>query len=591
MVGERNLTVREALERPHFESAQLLGGAGGLDRRIRWVHILETMSLEALIHGDEMILTTGMGFHLEEDASTRYMENLISSNAACLCIELSPSFNVVPERLLELSERNHFPLIVFTRTVRFVDITQDLHSLILNRHHRMLQELESLSREFHRLTLSSQGTIGVLKLLSKSTRGQLLFRPLTGKTLIYPVLSVEAQRELVGILDSNKDRLAYLKPNADPILLQNDGKTAILTAVGALDQTWAWLLMVCSQKPAEYEFLLLDSAALAIAQELLRTRYMEERRQFSENIWVDELLNSRLPDEKQLKALVGADFKRLNEMTFRVCLVEMVNLHEDAVEDSGAEWDALYLHLSLLLRSTFERCSFRPLITLKNNRLAVIALDIKSKAKTKARLQAAMEALKELQNDERFKSVKLIAGVGKPYRGLSQAYCSYQESIQALSLHGSFDWPVIFYEDLGIFQLLLNLNDGNTLQQFIRSYLGPLIDHDESRGSELLLTLKVFLDHDGSKQIAAQKLFYRPAIPLLPLGKDRRASGQRFHVAGIPHIHPGCAASLSTAPSGKIRRPSPSSDWSFCMGSGIRRIAPFEVPDTQALGIRLRLGM
>ncbi|MNE36210.1 Purine catabolism regulatory protein [compost metagenome] len=66
---------------------------------------------------------------------------------------------------------------------------------------------------------------------------------------------------------------------------------------------------------------------------------------------------------------------------------------------------------------------------------------------------------------------------------------------------------MLFYEELGVFQLLLNLNDGKTLENFIRSYLGPLIDYDQSKGSELLLTLRVFLDHDGSKQIAARNLF------------------------------------------------------------------------------------
>ncbi|MNR12739.1 Purine catabolism regulatory protein [compost metagenome] len=45
------------------------------------------------------------------------------------------------------------------------------------------------------------------------------------------------------------------------------------------------------------------------------------------------------------------------------------------------------------------------------------------------------------------------------------------------------------------------------MESFIRSYLGPIIDHDRLKGSELLRTLKVYLDHDGSKQIAAQQLF------------------------------------------------------------------------------------
>jgi purine catabolism regulator len=97
--------------------------------------------------------------------------------------------------------------------------------------------------------------------------------------------------------------------------------------------------------------------------------------------------------------------------------------------------------------------------------------------------------------------------VGRPHLQLKNAFTSYQEAVQALSLYSSYNKSVLFYEELGVFQLLLGLNDGKTLQTFVQHYLGPLIDHDLSKGSELLLTLKVYLDHDGSKQIAAQKLF------------------------------------------------------------------------------------
>ncbi|MNI93698.1 Purine catabolism regulatory protein [compost metagenome] len=37
--------------------------------------------------------------------------------------------------------------------------------------------------------------------------------------------------------------------------------------------------------------------------------------------------------------------------------------------------------------------------------------------------------------------------------------------------------------------------------------MGPLLDYDQAKGSDLLTTLKIYLDHDGSKQIAASKLF------------------------------------------------------------------------------------
>ncbi len=370
----------------------------------------------------------------------------------------------------------------------------------------MLQELESISREFYRLTLHAQGTSNVLRLLHKSSQNQIVYRPLQGNPLFFPSLPPDQQAAMLQFLGEREEELSGPKTNSAPDLYEYGNSTLVSKPVGALEQTWAYLIMSCPRKPQEYEYLLMESASLSIAQELLRTRYMEERKLFSENLWVDELISGRL-EEQQIKALIGPDFKGLNELNYRVCLIEIENLYETNAIPSENERESFRLHLSLILRAAFEKHGFRPLITLKNNRLAVIALDLKSKIPTKIRLQQALETLQDIGPDERLKDLKLLIGVGRSHLQLKKAYASYQEAVQALSLYSCYDKTVLFYEELGVFQLLLSLNDGKTLQTFIRHYLGPLIDHDLSKGSELLLTLKVYLDHDGSKQIAAQKLF------------------------------------------------------------------------------------
>jgi purine catabolism regulator len=321
MDWELVFTIRDALRRPLFAEAEVIGGQNGLNRPIRWVHVLESAAFESLIHGEEMILTTGMGFSSDLPASLAFMENLISKNVTCLCIELGTCFHSIPQEMIELADRHQFPLIIFTRTVRFVDITLDLHSLIINRHHRMLQELESISREFHRLTLTSQGTIKVLQLLCKSTRNQIVYMQPQGKPLFFPALSPEEQGPLLKLFASFGEELDGLQPDTAPSFQSYGNKIIAFKPVGALDQTWAYILMVCKHKPQEFDCLLLDSASLSIAQELLRTRYMEERKLFSETLWVDELIGGRTLDDNRLKGLIGPDFNVVNELSYRVCLI------------------------------------------------------------------------------------------------------------------------------------------------------------------------------------------------------------------------------------------------------------------------------
>ncbi|MCR8644433.1 PucR family transcriptional regulator ligand-binding domain-containing protein [Paenibacillus sp. N1-5-1-14] len=501
------LTVNEILQRPLFHNAKVVAGQEGLMRRVRWVHVLEVPNFEQLIHGEEMILTTGMGLQSGELSTIAYVEQLAKGNVSCLCIELGKAFDRVPEAMIEAANRHNLPLIIFEHTVRFVDITQDLHSMIINRHHKILQELESISREFHRLTLTSQGVTNVLKLLQTSTKAQIVYVPTQGQPSFHPVLPIHKQKSLIDYLSAKIPEIPDHKPHVVPFEWEYENKTLILQAVGALGKTWAYIVLVLDHPPQEYHYLILDSASLSIAQDLLRKRYMEERKLYTENLWVDDLLHVRIKDEEQIKSLTGTDFKRLNEASYRVCLIEFEQKDESTYSAVEEGPESIGFHLSMMLRSIFEQHAFLPLITLKNNRLIVVAIDQNPKRPSKVRLQQVFESLHKIRTDERLGDLELLIGIGRSYVKLIHAHLSYQEAIRSISLYPCFKKPVLFFEELGVFQLLFNIENKDMLESFVNSYLGPLMEHDATRGSELIRTLKVYLDYDGSKQIAAQKLF------------------------------------------------------------------------------------
>ena len=57
------LTVRDVLSRDSFNFAKVVAGEDGLDRQVKWSHVLEVIEFEALINGGEMILTTGVAYN------------------------------------------------------------------------------------------------------------------------------------------------------------------------------------------------------------------------------------------------------------------------------------------------------------------------------------------------------------------------------------------------------------------------------------------------------------------------------------------------------------------------------------------------
>ncbi|MDQ6422401.1 PucR family transcriptional regulator ligand-binding domain-containing protein [Paenibacillus sp. LHD-117] len=510
---DEQLTVQDIMDRPAFRHAYLAAGAQGLRRQVRWVHIIEVIQFEELLQGGEMILTTGAAFKTDSGLFTAYIDQLVKRGVACLCIEMGHYITSVPEAWIDLAESHGLPLIIFPQAVRFIDITQDVHAQIINQHHHALQQLERISREFHRMTLTSQGVGQVLQLLQNSTGAQVVYLPSdNGQPHFVPHAAGPKAARWLELLEGRPlDSL-----QAGPSLLEADGQTVIIQPVGAMGKTWAHLVLAFRRKPRQQDYLILDSASLSIAQDLLRRRYIEERKLYSQTLWVDDLLHLRLRDEEQIKALVGTDFKRFNELTYRVCLIEFEHERgngggnressETGFASGFGEGDESFgIHLSLTVRSVFEQHAFLPLITLQNNRLVVIAFDQSPSKPAKERLRRVFGSLRELKSGEGGKPP--VIGVGQPNRGFRQAYASYQEAIHAISLSSTLRESCLFFEELGVFRLLFHIADKQMLESFVRSCLGPLIDHDRARGSELLRTLKVYLDHDGSKQIAAQRLF------------------------------------------------------------------------------------
>lgn len=500
------LTVEEVLGRPFFQQAYIAAGQEGLQRLVRWVHIIEVIQFEELLQGGEMILTTGAAFKSDTKLFMLYLEQLINNNVSCLCIEMGHYLSSIPQAWIDAAEACRLPLIIFPQAVRFIDITQDIHAHIINQHHKALQDLEKISREFHRMTLSSQGVSHVLGLLQSSTKAQVIYMPQDGQPKFIPQLGNRETSQWLEVLHPQLELDTTSRTTGSPVVFELEGQTVIVQPVGAMGKTWAHMILVLGRKPQEYEYLILDSASLSIAQDLLRKRYMEERKLYSQTLWVDDLLHLRIRDEEQIKVLIGHGFKQLNELPYHVILIEFEHrqIEDRTVLEDGDGIESAGIHLSLAARSIFEQHMFHPLLTLKNNRLVVVAFDKMSKRPAKERLQMVFQSLQLLKAEE---EMELTIGVGQSNRSFLQAHQSYQEALQAISLAPTLRGNVQFFDELGVFQLLFHITDKQILHAFVRTYLGPILDYDQTKGSELLRTLKVYLDHDGSKQVAAQQLF------------------------------------------------------------------------------------
>jgi hypothetical protein len=93
------------------------------------------------------------------------------------------------------------------------------------------------------------------------------------------------------------------------------------------------------------------------------------------------------------------------------------------------------------------------------------------------------------------------------------------------------------FDELGFYRLIDAAHDGGTVEAFVREWLGTLLDYDESRNSELVLTLSDYLECGGNYDESAAALHihrstlrYRLARIAELTGYDLRKVDTRFNL-------------------------------------------------------------
>ena len=113
---------------------EVAAGAGQPDRSIRWVHSTDVAEVAPLLHGGELLLTTGLGLAgADEGRRRRFVRELGEAGLGALALELGWTFTEVPADMVEEARQIALPLIVLHQIVPFVEITEALNAAIVDR--------------------------------------------------------------------------------------------------------------------------------------------------------------------------------------------------------------------------------------------------------------------------------------------------------------------------------------------------------------------------------------------------------------------------------------------------------------------------
>jgi purine catabolism regulator len=99
-------------------------------------------------------------------------------------------------------------------------------------------------------------------------------------------------------------------------------------------------------------------------------------------------------------------------------------------------------------------------------------------------------------------SVRIGVGESVDRRAARHSYLSAVFALRATRPEAKVASPA----DLGSYAFLLGAQSPNVLQGYVASVLGPLIERDEQRNSELVESVKAFVEHGGRWEAGAEAL-------------------------------------------------------------------------------------
>ncbi|MCQ2009109.1 PucR family transcriptional regulator ligand-binding domain-containing protein [Sporolactobacillus sp. STSJ-5] len=527
-MDEMPFCVNDVLERPLFQRAALIAGAHGLFREVRWVHILEITHAAPYVSKHDLILTTGLWLKRSAKSGLEYMRQIIDHGTSGLCIEFGTTIDEIPDKIIALCDDHDFPLILFRQPIRFEEITQDIHSFLINQHFGLLKNLEQFSQKQQQLILQSTDIPAILRLLQSYSDRQIVYLSTIESNKFYPTVSEETAHTINTFCNEKKKNFDRIQETE--IWKMDETRFLLIQPVVCFGQVFSCVGMLLHQAhPTEYMKLLIDYTAKAVATVLLRTQFLEEKILSNQNELIQDILSKRIENEDQAQMRMGLPSPNGEKYIFVGGIIEF---EHNVIEDGPERMEARNQDILVLTRSLLKRYQMHHLLMMKNNQVYFICAKERVTSESLAGLykniQGLINGLDKYIN-QALPSLKFHVGIGKSRTRLSEVWMSFKEAYQVIEISQTV--PAMgkcnFYGNLGVYQLL-NAVPEPILNEFIHDQLGQIIDYDQKHHLNLVETLSMYFKCMGSKGETAKKLFIHRQTLYNRLEKIRDILGDDF---------------------------------------------------------------
>jgi purine catabolism regulator len=484
------VALREVLELPALRDVRVIAGAAGLNRRVRYVNVMEVPDILDWVKPDELLLTTAYPLRDDRSRLGELVPRLAEHGLAGLAVKPARYIDAVPDVMLAEANQLDFPLLELPPETALADIINAVLSLILNAQASRLERSAAIHERFTRIVLNGGGLRELVGVLADLVNRPAAVVDRDGRVLArssaFPRLEPDQESLSVGI--GTADDRTWMTVQAD-----GTSRRVVVQPVLAGAESDAAILVLAEQSElADDDLMAVERAATVTALRLVQERMAADADERFRAVCLDELVTGHLSDETVIRerALAfGWDLSRP-----RAVLVAEID--RVAARSFSESWTSRRLVEA-------ARAALGPAAIVWERSAGLAALVCDEHA-----LPARARQLQESAR-QRLDGAELSVGIGRVYVDPLSLNASYSEALRALHtarrLGGT--GQIASFASLGLERLLLSCPD-TELQAFVVHSLGPLLDYEERHpGASLVETLRAFLAEGRSVAHTARSLY------------------------------------------------------------------------------------
>jgi purine catabolism regulator len=488
---------------------RVLAGAGRLGTAVRWVHAIELADAGRLLHGGELVLSTGIALPEEAGSLASYVADLDAAGVSGLAVELGRRYvRSLPAALVAAAAEHDLPLIAFEREIAFVEITEAVHARIIDAQLDELRAAERLHEVFTGLSVEGAGPDEIVRQAAALAGRPVIFEDLSHRVLACAADRADPERLLAGF-GARSRAVRDVRP-ADGGLqsrrtFYDPASGWLVTMVGARGEDWGRLIMICSGAAAERDTVLIERAATTLALGRLLARRQETLERQAHRTLISEIMAQAHADPAEAAL-------RARALGVPVAGRQLIALVIRVREPVPAPVPGLGSHARVLrvAESVADACRaarIPSLVGSLDDARAAALLSLPPNADPDKALTGVCQRVMERLTGE---TPRPVVGAGSAVASMRDVRRSFAEADQvAEAAARDSAWPggQLFYRlpDLRLRGLLHLLRDDPRLQAFAERELGPLLTHDSAHGDTLTAVLATYLEAGGNKAVAARR--------------------------------------------------------------------------------------